>query len=123
MGIKAVRMSFNKDDLEYLISVSTSRPKLNKRLRVQLLTNEWDATVNDLLDPKPVSSNPADSTNWDSIREQAFIKWNAMPNACNEEELKMVRQYRYDNNMMIAEERAAFEEEMFSFDPTEWSPL
>lgn len=99
MAVKFVRVALNKEELELLIEVHINNPKLHRKFRRALLTNEWDETPNDSRQVNNVLVS----------KEQAYIKWSSDPTICTQQEIQLAMDYRYLKDLMTEQEREDYE--------------
>lgn len=115
------RPSLSLEEIQYLIvnlNTASSPVAVSVRSKLQLLTAKVNLGLTKpafITSPKEDIMNQLGESNQTPAqkRESAYIKYHSNPAACTDEEVKLAKTYMYNNNMMTATEREAYEEEFF----------
>ncbi len=86
---------------EFKITQGTANPAYITQVREPSLTDKLNGVV------------PVKKLTEEQLRALAYDKWNGDKSTCTVEELSYAMEYRYENNLMSAEEQKEFENKKF----------
>lgn len=122
MATKKFRPYFSTDELRTLIAALKEKPTPERTALIRYLEHYSLKIDSGLFQPaitlKPSLEDQLELGNTvteslarkSSKRLQAFLKWQKDHSSCTPAELTLVQEYRYENDLMSAEEESSYEE-------------